>query len=121
MSTILIVEDNVLNTTLVEEILSNAGYTVLLAEDAEQALPLAHTHHPEVVLMDIRLPGMSGVTALQHLRNDPQTCAAKVIAVTANALVGERERLIAAGFDGYVAKPFKMRALLDAIEAALST
>ena len=120
MNKILVVDDNDLNTTLAEEILKEAGYTVFVAADAEQALPLAQAHQPEVVLMDIRLPGMSGVTALEHLRKDPRTREAKVIAVTAKALVGDQERLLAAGFDGYVAKPFKRFALLNAIEAALT-
>jgi two-component system cell cycle response regulator DivK len=121
MQTILVVEDNDLNTKLVVAILEDAGYQVVVAQSAEEGLPLAHTLRPGLVLMDIDLPGMDGLAALQHLRTDPQTRAMKVIAITAFAIKGDRELFLAAGFDGYVSKPFKMDELLEAVTAALAT
>ena len=117
---VLLVEDNHINARMAEAVLEDAGYQVLVAENAEEALSLAQTHRPGLVLMDIHLPGIDGLTGLQQLRSDPQTRAAKVIAVTAMAMKGDRERFLAAGFDGYVSKPFRVVALLDAIRAALS-
>jgi two-component system cell cycle response regulator DivK len=121
MQTILVVEDNDLNTKLVVAILEDAGYQVVVAQSAEEGLPLAHTLRPGLVLMDIDLPGMDGLAALQHLRTDPRTRAMKVIAITAFAIKGDRELFLAAGFDGYVSKPFKMDELLEAVTAALAT
>jgi len=117
---VLLVEDNHINARMAEAVLEDAGYQVLVAENAEDALSLAQTHRPGLVLMDIHLPGIDGLTGLQQLRSDPQTRAAKVIAVTAMAMKGDREQFLAAGFDGYVSKPFRVVTLLDAIRAALS-
>jgi two-component system cell cycle response regulator DivK len=121
MQTVLLVEDHDLNTKLVEAILEAAGYQVVVARSAEEGLPLANTLRPALVLMDIDLPGMDGLAALQHLRTDPQTRAMKVIAITAFAVKGDRELFLAAGFDGYVPKPFQMDELLEAVKAALAT
>ena len=121
MQTVLLVEDHDLNTKLVEAILEAAGYQVVVARSAEEGLPLANTLRPALVLMDIDLPGMDGLAALQHLRTDPQTRAMKVIAITAFAVKGDRELFLAAGFDGYVPKPFNMDELLEAVKAALAT
>ena len=121
MNTILIVEDSASNIRLAQAILSNAGYKVVVAANAETALPLLNTYQPGVVLMDINLPGMDGLTALQHLRTDPQTRATKVIAITAMAMKGDRERILAAGFDDYVAKPFTVEQLLAAVQAAFAS
>ena len=120
MQNILLVEDNPLNVKVVEAILEGTEYRLLVAQTGEQALSLAYTHQPVVVLMDIQLPRMDGLTALQHLRGDPQTRSMKVIAVTAMAMKGDRERLLAAGFDGYVSKPFTVQELLAAVRAAVS-
>jgi two-component system cell cycle response regulator DivK len=121
MNTILIVEDSASNVKLAQAILSGAGYKVVVAANAEAALPLLNTYQPGVVLMDINLPGMDGLTALQHLRTDPQTRATKVIAITAMTMKGDRERILAAGFDGYVAKPFTVEQLLAAVQAAFAS
>ena len=121
MQTVLLVEDHDLNTKLVEAILEAAGYQVVVARSAEEGLPLANTLRPALVLMDIDLPGMDGLAALQLLRTDPQTRAMKVIAITAFAVKGDRELFLAAGFDGYVPKPFQMDELLEAVKAALAT
>jgi two-component system cell cycle response regulator DivK len=119
MFTVLIVEDNVANIKLAETILNNAGFKVLVAMSTEQALPLLHANQPDVVLMDIQLPRMDGVTALQYVRTDPALRTTKIVAVTAMANKGDRERLLAGGFDGYVSKPYRPSELVDAVRAVL--
>lgn len=119
MHTVLLVEDNATNVAVVEAILSGSEYRLLVARNGEQALSLAFNNRPAVVLMDIQLPGMDGLTVLAHLRSDAVTRASKVIAVTAMAMKGDRERLLAAGFDGYLAKPFTVQEMLAAIRAAM--
>ena len=102
---ILVVEDNERNRKLVRTILEFRGYEVVECEDGEPSLELARTHRPVLVLMDIQLPKMNGIEALGRLRADPETSAIPVVAVTASVTPGERERVITAGFSGYVAKP----------------
>jgi CheY-like chemotaxis protein len=119
MTTLLIIEDNDLNLKLARTILVGAGYTLFEASNAEDGLALARTHKPPVVLMDIHLPGMDGIAALQILRDDPVTRNAKVLAITASAMRGDRERILEAGFDGYVSKPFRLQELLDAVSGML--
>jgi two-component system cell cycle response regulator DivK len=105
MATILLVEDNEKNRKLVRTILEFRGYRVIECEDGEPSLELARQHRPALVLMDIQLPVMDGITALLRLRADPETQAIPVVAVTASVTPGERDRVVAAGFNGYVAKP----------------
>jgi len=119
MTTLLIVEDNDLNLKLARTILGGAGYTLLEATNAEDGLALARAHRPPVVLMDIHLPGMDGMAAMAILRADEATRGAKVLAITASAMRGDRERILAAGFDGYVSKPFRVQELLDAVRTML--
>jgi two-component system cell cycle response regulator DivK len=119
MTTLLIIEDNDLNMKLARTILGSAGYRLLEATNAEHGLTLARMHQPAVVLMDIHLPGMDGIAAFEQLRADPATRAAPVLAITASAMRGDRERILAAGFDGYVSKPFRVQELLDAVRAML--
>jgi len=119
MTTLLIIEDNDLNLKLARTILIEAGYTLLEATNAEDGLALALAHEPPVVLMDIHLPGMDGMAALQILRTEPTTRRTKVLAITASAMRGDRERILAAGFDGYVSKPFRLQELLDAVARTL--
>ena len=119
--TVLIIEDNVLNAKLAEAVLTNAGYRVVVAMTAELALPTFQAYRPDVVLMDIQLPRMDGVTALQYFRTDPQFRATKIIAVTGMASKGDRERMLAVGFDGYVAKPYLEQDLLNAVRAAVGS
>lgn len=117
MTTLLIVEDNDLNLKLARTILGSAGYALLEATNAEDGLALARAHSPALVLMDIHLPGMDGIAALQELRKDPKLGAAiKVLAITASAMRGDRERILGAGFDGYVSKPFMVQELLDVVK-----
>lgn len=119
MTTLLIIEDNDLNMKLARTILGGAGYTLLEATNAEDGLTLARAHRPAVVLMDIHLPGMDGIAAFERLRADPATAAAPVLAITASAMRGDRERILAAGFDGYVSKPFRITELLEAVRRML--
>jgi two-component system cell cycle response regulator DivK len=113
---ILIVEDNEKNMKLFRDVLHATGYRTLEAPTAGQALTLAMNHRPALVLMDIRLPDMSGVEALRLLRVDERTADIPVVAVTAQAMEGDRARFIEAGFDGYVSKPVDIDAFLATVE-----
>jgi two-component system cell cycle response regulator DivK len=115
MSTILIVEDNPDNRKLAGTILEFAGYQVLQADDAVAGMALARSRQPALILMDIQLPGMDGLTATRLLKGDPQTRAIPVLAVTAFAMRGDEERILAAGCDGYLAKPFDYKDLLGRV------
>jgi two-component system cell cycle response regulator DivK len=102
---ILVVEDNEKNMKLVRDVLQAAGYRTLEATTGGQAVELASEHQPELVLMDVQLPDIDGVEALGRLRASERTAAIPVLALTAQAMGGDRERFLAAGFDGYVSKP----------------
>ncbi len=120
MTTLLIVEDNELNLKLARTILEAAGYALLEATNGEEGLALTRAHAPALILMDIHLPGMDGISALQALRADASIAGTKVLAITAAAMPGDRERILAAGFDGYVSKPFDVQALLDVVKTMLA-
>jgi len=119
-ATVLVVEDNPLNLKLVRDVLGHAGYSVLEAADAERGIELARERRPDLVLMDVQLPGIDGVEALRRLRADPVTAGIPVVALTAFAMKDDRERLLAAGFDGYVEKPVDVRALPDQVETLIA-
>jgi two-component system, cell cycle response regulator DivK len=119
MNTVLIVEDNALNMRLASAILSGAGYSVLEASSAEDGLALARAKRPAAILMDIHLPGIDGITALERLRADPQIRDIKVLLITASAVADDAGRMLGANFDGHVSKPFDIQALLDAVAAAV--
>jgi two-component system cell cycle response regulator DivK len=106
---ILIVEDNEKNLKLVRDLLQLNGYRTLEAETARDAIALATEHMPDLILMDIQLPDMDGVTALGRLRGEPSTAALRVVALTAFAMRDDRERFLASGFDGYLTKPIDIR------------
>ena len=106
---ILIVEDNEKNMKLVRDILQFKGYRTLEAETAHDAIALATEHLPDLILMDIQLPDMSGDKALAQLRGEPATAALHVVALTAFAMRDDRERFLALGFDGYMTKPIEVR------------
>ena len=108
---IMIVEDNERNIKLLRDVLGAHGYRTIEARSGEDAIALVPVERPELVLMDIQLPGMDGVAALRELRGMAATADTPVIAVTAFAMKDDRERLLAAGFDGYVEKPIDVRAL----------
>ena len=116
---ILLVEDNEKNRKLAHDVLVHQGYRVVDAESAEDALRLAHDQPPDLVLMDIHLPGMSGIDALRHLRADAGTRAIPVMAVTASAMTHDRARIMAAGFDGYQSKPISVKPFLAAVRDLL--
>ena len=106
---ILVVEDNPRNLKLVRDILAHLGYRALEADNAEDGIALARSERPDLILMDVQLPGIDGVEALTRLRADPMTTALPVVALTAFAMKDDRERFLAAGFDGYLEKPLDIR------------
>jgi two-component system, cell cycle response regulator DivK len=120
MAKILIVEDNPTNMKLVVFLLESAGHSALTAMDAETGLMLARNERPDLILMDIQLPGMDGLEATALLKRDEATRAIPVIALTALAMKGDEERIRAAGCDGYIAKPLPYRELLAIVSAQLA-
>ena len=116
---ILIVEDNEKNRKLVRDVLQVKGYRTIESETAEVGLRLARESRPALILMDIQLPGMNGIEALGCLRADPETRGIPVIAVTASAMTHDRQKIMAAGFDGYQAKPINVRGFLEAVRQML--
>jgi two-component system, cell cycle response regulator DivK len=112
---ILVVEDNAKNMTLLRDVLRTTGYRTLEASTAGQALMLATEHGPALVLMDIRLPDMDGLEALRQLRLDERTASIPVLAITAQAMKGDRERFGKAGFDGYLSKPLEIDEFLATV------
>jgi two-component system cell cycle response regulator DivK len=112
---ILLVEDNEKNMKLVRDVLRAAGYNTLEAWTGRQALELALGETPDLVVMDVRLPDIDGLAALSRLRADERTAAIPVLALTAQAMAGDRERFLTAGFDGYLPKPVDIAALVDAV------
>ncbi len=113
---VLVVEDNEKNMKLFRDVLVATGYVTLEASTGEEALELARSHLPALVLMDVQLPGMDGVEALARLRGDERTAAIPVLALTAQAMHGDRERFLAAGFDGYLSKPVDVLELVRTVE-----
>jgi two-component system cell cycle response regulator DivK len=120
MAVILVVEDNPANMTLAVFLLQSAGHTVLSATDAEAGLALARERQPDLILMDIQLPGMDGLQATLLLKADGATRAIPVIALTALAMKGDEERIRAAGCDGYIAKPIRYRDFLATVATQLT-
>lgn len=110
-ATILVVEDNERNLKLVRDVLQFAGFDVVAATSAEQGVAMAIEHPPDLVLMDLQLPGMDGTEALRQLRGSPRTTSVPVVAVTAFAMKDDRERALNAGFDGYLEKPISVLSL----------
>lgn len=121
MSTILIVEDNPRNMKLVRDILQVKGYATLEATTAEDGIALAVAQRPDLVLMDIQLPGMSGIEALRHLRARPETARIRAIAVTASVMQQDRKLISDAGFDAYVGKPISLVHFLEAVQTQLAS
>ena len=118
-ATVLVVEDNPLNLKLVRDVLGHAGYRVLDAGDAERGIALARAERPDLVLMDVQLPGIDGIEALARLRADVETADIPVVALTALAMKEDRERCLGAGFDGYLEKPVSVPALPGQIETLI--
>jgi two-component system cell cycle response regulator DivK len=119
MSLILIVEDNDKNLKLVRDVLQVKGFSTVEAGTAEEGIKLAAERKPDLILMDIHLPGMSGIEAIKVLRADSATAAIPVIAVTASVMQQDRKLITEAGFDAYVGKPISLKEFLDAVRDVL--
>src|SRR3984893_5610191 len=117
---ILIVEDNELNMKLLNDVLEAYGYDIVKTDSGAAVLELARTHRPDLVLMDIQLPDVSGLDAVRQLKGDSETREIPVIAVTAFAMAGDERRALDSGCDGYIAKPIMLREFLATIEEYLS-
>jgi two-component system response regulator len=117
---ILVVEDNPDNMILICDILVSLNYTVMQAVDGEQGVHMALTELPDLILMDLSLPRLDGWTATQQLKADPTVKHIPIIALTAHALIGDRDRALAAGCDDYLSKPINFRALANKLDTHLS-
>jgi two-component system cell cycle response regulator DivK len=117
---VLIVEDNEQNRKLARDLLQVHGYRTIEAETGEDGVALAGERAPDLVVMDIHLPGMSGIEALAKLRAAPGTRAVPVIAFTASVMAQDRSEIIAAGFDAFVSKPVNIEAFVGAVATALA-
>lgn len=120
MAVILLIEDNATNMTLAVILLESVGHTVLKAVDAEAGLVIARDKQPQLILMDVQLPGMDGLQATGLLKAAEETRQIPIIALTALAMSGDEERIRAAGCDGYIAKPFRYKEFLAAVDAQLA-
>jgi two-component system cell cycle response regulator DivK len=120
MKRILIVEDNEKNMKLARDVLQAKGYATLEATTGEEGVRLAREHKPDLVLMDIQLPGISGIEALQQLRGDPSTASIPILALTASVTPGDRSKITAAGFDAFLGKPIVLREFLESVAAYAS-
>jgi two-component system cell cycle response regulator DivK len=119
MSLILIVEDNDKNLKLVRDVLQVKGYATIEAGSGEDGIRLAGERNPDLILMDIQLPGMNGIEALKVLRANPATAGIPVVAVTASVMQQDRNLITEAGFDGYIGKPLNLKEFLESVRATL--
>jgi len=119
MAKILIIEDSVINQRLAQAMLKQGNHESLVAGSADEGLEIARRERPDLILMDIQLPGMDGMEATRLLKADPSTAAIPIIALTAFAMKGDKERMIEAGCDDYLAKPYHLPDLLAAVDGAL--
>jgi len=113
--TVLVIEDNEMNMKLVRVLLQKGQYDILEAVDAESGIPLARVHKPDLILMDVHLPGMDGLTATRIIKEDPALKQIRVIALTSYAMEGDETKANKAGCDGYITKPIDTRTFLDTI------
>jgi two-component system cell cycle response regulator DivK len=120
MAKILVVDDDPRNLRLAVTVLEQAGHEVLRAQDGAEGVESALAHAPDLVLMDVQMHGMGGVAALRRLRAEPRTAALKVVALTALAMKGDAERILAEGFDGYLEKPIRYKEFLARVAALLA-
>ena len=116
MSTVLIVEDNDKNMKLARDVLQAKGYQTLEAETGEEGVKLAKENVPDLVLMDIQLPGINGIEAFKQIRADPKTARIPVVALTASVTPTDRSQITAAGFDAFVGKPINLKEFLDTVK-----
>ena len=117
---ILVVEDNEKNRKLVRDVLTFKGYTVLETETGEEGVRVARERQPRLILMDIQLPGIDGIEALRRIRSEEATRTIPVIAVTASAMDRDRQKIMAAGFDGYQSKPLNVKEFVAAVAEFLA-
>lgn len=116
---VLVMEDNAVNLALTVEMLSNLGLEALCVSDAESGIRLARETSPALILMDIQLPGMDGLDAARIIRADPAIRDTKIVAVTAFAMQGDREKILGSGCDGYISKPVRYREFFDTVRRVL--
>ena len=119
MSLVLIVEDNDRNLELVRDILAAKGYSTLEAGSAEDGLRIARGSPPDLILMDVQLPGMGGIEGLRALRAEPSTARIPVVAITASVMLADREEIMRAGFDGFIEKPITVKSFLGVVRDVL--
>lgn len=116
---VLLVEDNYMNKVLVREMLTLNGYDIVEAKSGTEALVKVSTDRPDLILMDLHLPEMDGITATRIIKSDEKNRSIPVLALTASAMKGEEDKILSKGFDGYVAKPIEVKKLLEAISVSL--
>lgn len=116
MARILVIEDNAINMKLTVALLERVGHEVLQATDAEKGVRMAREQLPQLILMDVQLPGMDGLAATRLLRGAAETRSLKIVALTALAMGGDRERILAAGCDGYLSKPIRYQELIKIVD-----
>lgn len=121
MARILVVEDNPANRKLAVLVLETGGHEVLRTDNARDAMDMARAHLPDLVLMDIQLPGVSGLEAARALKQDPSTAGIRIVALTALAMTGDAQGILAAGCDAYLAKPYRRVELLDLVGRVLAS
>ena len=117
---ILIVEDNEKNRKLVRDVLQFKGYRIIETDNAEEGIRLARERQPALILMDFHLPGMNGIEALGRLRGEPATRGIPVLAVTASAMTEDKQKILAAGFDGLQTKPIHVKDFVQAVADAIA-
>lgn len=113
---ILVVEDNEMNMQLVEYLLEEGGFQILKATSGEDALQIANSDIPDLILMDIHLPGMDGLTVVREMKNTEKTRRIPILALTAHAMRGDKDRFLEAGCDGYISKPIDVKTFVSSIE-----
>ena len=116
MATVLVVEDNEMNMQLVEYLLEEGGFDILKASSGEEALQLTQDQTPDLVLMDIHLPGMDGLSVVRQMKEDSRTKTIPILALTAHAMRGDRDRFLQAGCDGYISKPIDVKTFVPSIQ-----
>jgi two-component system cell cycle response regulator DivK len=121
MSTILIVEDNEKNMKLARDVLQSRGYATLEAVTGEDGVRMAIERKPDLVLMDIQLPGINGIEALRQVRTDPGCARIPIVAFTASVMSTDRSQITEAGFDGFIGKPINLKEFLDTVKHVLET
>jgi len=117
---VLVVEDNDMNMQLVEFLLEEEGFEIVKATSGEEALQSVAETVPDLILMDIHLPGMDGLSVVREMKNDPRTKRVPILALTAHAMRGDRDRFLDAGCDGYISKPIDVKTFVPAIQSYLT-